>query len=152
VFVSAFRYHPKSILALRSNLGSITITFNLGSIRLPSQESNRKIQNIIIFLAGDKLLPTFSATFRSAVPSKKIDILFDKNMVMSNLPPVDKAYIIPKPLWPAPASPSPLNAFADIEVEQTFTLVIDNTRSPTVDFSNVTDVVLGLDYLSNIMS
>ena len=60
---------------------------------------------------------------------------------MSNLPPT-----INDPVPP----PLPLNALADVAADQPFKLSINKNQNSGVDFSEVTDVVLGVEYAADL--
>jgi len=50
-----------------------------------------------------------------------------------------------------PLLASPLNAFAEMNPEQAFTLAISKPANPGVDFHRVTDVVLAIQYEASLV-
>jgi hypothetical protein len=81
------------------------------------------------------------AQFSATQPATNVNIAFNKGIAMSNLPPT-----INDPVPP----PMPLNTLADFSVDQRFTLTIDKNQNPGVDFSGVSDVVLGVEYAADL--
>jgi len=51
---------------------------------------------------------------------------------------------------PSSSTPHPLNAFVNIQAEQIFTLAIKKSENPGTNFSEVTDVILGIEYNAQI--
>jgi len=142
VFISALKFQPKSIDELKSGASSVNINFDMSSVGIPKKESNHKIKNLIIFLTGDKAPDKVKASFKSVSPPISRNLLFENGIAISNVPPL--------PSDPSPRIPLPLNTFVDIRAQQILTLTIKKSENPGVDFSKVTDVILGLDYLADL--
>ena len=51
----------------------------------------------------------------------------------------------------SPPPPAELNQFIGSPVEQSWVLTIDKNLSPGIDFSKVTDVVLGIEYSADVV-
>jgi hypothetical protein len=66
-------------------------------------------------------------------------VVVERGVAFSNVPP-------PATDIPAPVTSSPLNVFARGAVDQAFTLTIDPGANAGVDFSSVSDILLGIDY------
>ena len=141
VFASAKRHQPQSLIALHSATVAVNIDFNMAAIGLPTQEFNRKVKNVVLFMIGETPL-TFAATLASA--ATKADASFVKSIAISNAPPLSNSQ--------SSAPLSPLNALVNEDVTQTFRLRIDKSTSPGVDFSKVSDVILGMEYSADLIN
>ena len=83
----------------------------------------------------------FSAKLLATSPAISAPVAFHQGFAISSLQPI--------PAMP-PLPPSSLNAFADIDPEQSFTLAVSKAANPGVDFRKVTDVVLAIEYESSL--
>lgn len=143
VLVSARRHDPSSLVALRGSASVVTIKFDMTSIGLPKEEKNRKVKNLLVLIPNEKLL-TFNAVFDSStIQPPQATLAIDRNVALSNAPPLsDSQSSLPL---------SPLNAFVDQDVDQTFQITIDKSNNPNVDFSTVSDVILGVEYSTDLI-
>ncbi len=139
VLLSGQKQDPEAIAALAGDAPAVEIEFDLTDAGLPSQESGRVITNIAILLPGahDSVAATLESDGGDVVA-----VQIEGGYAVSNAPPLTDDQ--------STAIPSPLNAFAGETVDQTFGLTIDKSENPTVDFSAVVDVVLGVQYTATI--
>jgi len=140
---AASKFLADGLAQLQSETSPVTMEFDVPSLGLPQKEANRKVKNILIILSNDEPL-TLSAIFGSSTPAQDIAIDIEENVAASNAPPLTDAQ--------SAAPPSPLNALVDLDADQTFTVTIDKVANPGVDFSKITDVILGLEYTANLTS
>ena len=102
---------------------------------------SRKIKNVAAFVVTPDEID-FKAEVLSAEPATSAQVTFKKGFAISTLQP-DSAL----PALPA----SPLNAFAEMNPEQAFTLAFSKPANPGVDFQRVTDVVLAIEYEASLV-
>jgi len=142
ILISAAQYQPAAVANLAGAAANVDVVFDLRLLRLlPRQEKSRKIKNMAAFVvAPDEI--DFTAKLLSADPATSVPVTFQKGFAISTLQP-DPA------LPPLPASP--LNAFAEMNPEQAFTLAISKPANPSVDFHRVTDVVLAIEYEASLV-
>jgi hypothetical protein len=142
ILVSAARYQPAAVTNLAGAAANVDVVFDLRGLRLlPRQEKSRKIKNVAAFVITQDEID-FVAKLLSADPATSVSVTFQKGFAISTLQP-DPA------LPPLPASP--LNAFAEMNPEQAFTLAISKPANPGVDFHRVTDVVLAIEYEASLV-
>jgi gas vesicle protein len=142
IFISSRKYQSKVIDEFRGSASSVDLIFNIQSIGLPKNETNRKIKNIVIFVSGTKVPDKIIASVNSNKPTINCSITFEKGIASSNVgPTIDD---------PSSSTPHPLNAFVNIQAEQIFTLAIKKSENPGTNFSEVTDVILGIEYNAQI--
>lgn len=142
LLVSAAQYQPAALTALAGVAANVDVVFDLRRLRLlPQQEKSRKIKNVAAFVVTSDEID-FTAKLLSADPATSVPVTFQKGFAISTLQP-DPA------LPPLPASP--LNAFAEMNPEQAFTLAISKPANPGVDFQHVTDVVLAIEYEASLV-
>lgn len=141
ILISAARYQPAAIVDLAGGAAKVDLVFDLRALRLlPRQEIARKIKNVATFVVSpDKV--DFTAKLTAASPATTATVAFKEGFALSTLQP--------DPGMP-PLPASPLNAFADLNPEQAFTLSIDKAVNPTAAFQRVTDVVLAIEYEAGI--
>jgi hypothetical protein len=139
VLISTMQHQPESIETLKSDASKVELTFDPTAIGLPQREQLGTIQNLVLFLVGGEPL-TFTASFSSTKMSDGVDISFERNIAISHAPPFDGS---------GPAS-GQLNTFVNQEVLQTFRLAINKGSAPGVDFSQVTDVIFGVEYQASL--
>ncbi|HEX9036507.1 MAG TPA: hypothetical protein VF808_05900 [Ktedonobacterales bacterium] len=141
-FLSARRLTPKSLDALRTGTATVvTFAFDARAAGLPRAERNRTVSNLMALAPGlDAARITASLQAGAGAPAP---VVFERGVALSNVPPVAS------PDFPAPVTPSPLNVFAGAVVDQTYTLTIDRAANPGVDFSDVRDILLGIDYAAD---
>lgn len=141
VLVSAAQYAPAAVADLVGAAPNVNVAYDLRRVKLPRQEKTRKIKNVaLMVITADEL--DFKAKFASVSPATSVPIEFKKAFVISSLQPDPSLPVLPA---------SPLNAFADQDPEQTFTLSITKASNPGVNFSRVTDVVLALEYEASLI-
>ncbi len=142
ILISAARYQGAAITRLAGAAATVDVVFDLASLKLlPRQEMSRKIKNVAAFVVtSDKI--DFTAKLSATTPATSASVSFKEGFAMSSLHP--------DPGLP-PLPVSPLNAFADMNPEQLFTLAISKPANPGVDFQRVTDVVLALEYEASLV-
>ena len=141
VLVSAKAYAAAGLAELQGEATSATVAFDLAAVGLPAQETSRKLKNLVLILIAPGSLD-FVAVFGSSSPMLDVTVAFEQGVAFSNAPPIADDQ--------SSAPPSPLNAFVDVEVAQTFNLAVLKTGSPGIDFSTVADVILGIDYEADL--
>jgi hypothetical protein len=141
ILISAAQYQPDAVKALAGAAPNVDVVFDVRRLRLlPRQEMSRKIKNVAVFVVTPDNLD-FTAKLHVANPATSAAVAFQQGFAISSLQP--------HPAMP-PLPPSPLNAFADINPEQAFTLAISKPANPGVDFRRVTDVVLAIEYEASL--
>lgn len=139
VFVSSAKYQPDALADLRGDAQSPTFELDLTSVGLPKAESSRKVKNLVVIVAAPVAL-TFTAAFGSD-KSPDIALEIEGGFAVSNGEPLSDAQ--------SSLPPEQLNAFIDTDVDQTFHLAIDKSTAG-LDFAEVVDVVLGVEYTADI--
>ena len=120
----------------------VNIPFNVNLAKLNKNESNRKVTNVMVGIATPEK-PAVNAKLAAAQPAAiNVNISMPQAIAVSNAAPFNGG--------PQPPAPSPLNAFVNAPVNQTFTLTIDKAAHPGVDFTQVKDVVLGIEYTASL--
>ncbi len=141
LLISAARYQPAAVTALAGAATNVDVVFDLRRLRLlPRQETSRKIKNFAAFVVTPDEID-FAAKLLSENPPTSVPVTFQKAFAISTLQP--------DPALP-PLAASPLNAFADMNPDQAFTLEINKTANPGVDFQRVTDIVLAIEYEASL--
>jgi hypothetical protein len=139
VLVSGLAHDAAGVAALLGDGAQAEITFNLKYAKLPSQESDRILTNIVILLTG---VPVAASASLDSDAGSPVPVQIEAGFAASNAPPLtDDESSVP---------PSPLNVFAGQPVDQVFRVTIDKTANPDVDFSGVVDVVLGIQYTAHV--
>jgi hypothetical protein len=142
LLVSAARYQPAAVADLAGAVANVDVIFDLRRLRLlPRQEKTRHIKNIAAYVVTPDEID-FTAKLLAANPATSASVSLQKGFAISTLQP-DPG------LPPLPASP--LNAFADMDPEQAFTLAISKPANPGVDFAHVSDVVLAIEYEASLI-
>ena len=141
IYVSAARYAPQGLLALQGSAAVANLDFPVAAIGLPLTETNRKVNNLTLFLTGGPPL-NVKAIFAGS-NTAKINVTFANSLTVSNAPPLSDS------LSTAPMSP--LNALVNADVAQTFRLQIQKSMNFGVDFSRITDAVLGIEYSADLI-
>jgi hypothetical protein len=142
VLISAKVHALAGLAELQGEATSATISFDLAAVGLPEHETNRQVKNLVLMLIAPGSLD-FTAVFGSSNPALDVTIAFEQGVAISNAPPITDDQ--------SSAPPSPLNAFVDVEVAQTFNLAVLKTGSPGIDFSTVADVILAIDYEATLV-
>ncbi len=141
IVVSGKQYQPDAIIDLAGAANVATIDFDMGALKLPAREANRKLKNVAVcFVSPAPLAAT--AQFSATQPAMDVAVAFKNGVAMSNIPPTVND-LVPLPL--------PLNVLADVAADQRFRLTIDKTQNPGIDFSGVTDVVLAVEYAADVL-
>ena len=142
LLVSAAQYQPAALADLVGAVANLDVVFDLRRLRLlPRQEKTRHIKNIAAYVVTPDEID-FTAKLLAANPATSVSVSFQKGFAISTLQP-DPG------LPPLPASS--LNAFADMDPEQAFTLAISKPANPGVDFEHVSDVVLAIEYEASLV-
>jgi len=114
------------------------LDFDLASVGLPALEKTRKLSNLFFVLVSSLGNSSVKAEAIVATPARTINLTLTCGVIYSNNPPITD------PLSTAPLSP--LNVLAGIDVNQMLSLQIDKTANAGIDFTKVSDVILGVDY------
>jgi len=142
ILISAARYQPAAVADLGGAAANVDVVFDVRALRLlPRQEMSRKIKNVAVFIVTPDELD-FTAKLVATAPATPVTVTFKQGFAISNL--------LPDPGLP-PLPVSPLNALAEMDPEQAFTLTISKPANPGVDFHRVTDVVLALEYEASLI-
>ena len=140
ILISGRHYDPRGFGDLVGAATEASIAFDVARTPLTSREKNRKLKNVAIFFTSMNALDV-AATFGSSQPNNTVAVKFNASIAMSSIPATSTD--------PVPA-PRPLNAFADVAADQRFTLYVSKDQNPLVDFSEVTDVVLAIEYEADL--
>jgi hypothetical protein len=138
LLLSAARLDPAGLANLQGPAGSSTITFPAGTLGLPQGESGRRVTNLAVMFVGVRG-PAFTASLKIA-PSARTTFVVKDGVHASDAPPF---------IRPPGTPPSPLNLFVGADVDQSFELRITPGTSG-VSFSDVKDVLLGIDYHADL--
>ena len=135
LMIPARGQNQAQITAFNGAAPAAVLKFDLTQLKLPKQESNRTIANLAV-VAVNGIPLNFSATLSSSSPVVNATVAVAENLVLSNAPPIVQTG---KP-------PSPLNVFIGQTMGQVLTLTIPKASNPGVDFSQLFDVILAVDY------
>jgi hypothetical protein len=141
VLISGARYQKAQVMSLAGGGAGADLVFDLPKLGLlPPGEKNRKITNIGVAVVSKHPLDV-AAKLKTTTPASTIAVSISQGLALSSLSP--------SPVIPAlPASP--LNALADKDPFQAFTVSITKAANPGVDFTGVADVVLALEYAADL--
>jgi hypothetical protein len=142
VMFSAYALAPQALGALQTQPGPIDIPFNLAATPWNPGETNRKITNVMVSLASPER-PQVNAKISAVQPAVvSANFTLHEGIAVSNAAPFDQGN--------PPPPPAPLNVLVHRPVDQTITLTIDTSAHPNVKFSQVVDVVLGIEYQADV--
>jgi len=142
VMFSAYALAPQALGALQTQPGQIDIPFNLAATPWNPGETNRKITNVMVSLASQER-PQVNAKISAVQPAAvSAHFTLHEGIAVSNAAPFDQGN--------PPPPPAPLNVLVHLPVDQTITLTIDTSAHPNVKFSQVVDVVLGIEYQADV--
>jgi hypothetical protein len=140
VLVSGAQYDPAGIAAVAGAAPTASVTYDVQRLRLPRLEKNRKVENIALLAIGPGSLD-FKAKIACAVPATSAGFDVQQDFAISSLQPDPALPVLP---------PSPLNVFAGADPNQPWTFTLDKGANPGIDFSSITDVVLGIEYSADV--
>lgn len=131
---SAHLFCPKALEKLNDvSIQAVNMSFDMNNIGLPDDGTNRIVQNMVV-VCGSKPALSFSATIATSGASQEISIengvFLSKNTYEENIDP----------------SLTLLENLIGEKAEQVFTLHIDKTKHPNVDFSTVNNILLSIEY------
>ncbi|MEU5884069.1 hypothetical protein [Spirillospora sp. NPDC047279] len=139
ILISAFKRGLEGLTDLRDGKPRAKLSFDLTALGLPPSEKNRVINNLAVLVCGaegtEPIKAKVSVTHPQAV---SIPVSMPNGVAFSNRPPITE----PQSTVP----PSPLNALGGITADQVVLVTIDRGDNDDVDFGNVRDVLLGVDY------
>jgi hypothetical protein len=141
VLVSAAHFAPAELESLQGGAQHVSVSFDMNAIGLPAAESDRTISNIVIIIAGSSR-PSGQAEVEGSVSVPAITVQFEDGIAASNAAPLVQEG--------SPIPPMPLNAFVGASVDQVFTVNIDKAHFPGVEFDEVRDLILGVEYRAQI--
>jgi hypothetical protein len=141
VFFSARAFAPAGLDALRdkTKLSPATVDFDVPAIgRLPRQESNRKLRNVVLMLPGEP--PDFVASFGGTKSTQtKVNVPFVGGLAHSTAAPFSKT------------PPSPLDVLVGMTVDTTFRLKVSKGIGVDEDaLAKIEDVLLGIEYSADL--
>ena len=141
VMFSAYALAPQALGALQTQLGQIDIPFNLAATPWNPGETNHKIANVMVGIASPER-PQVNAKIGAVQPAAvSAHFTLHEGIAVSNAAPFNQG---------KPPPPAPLNVLVHLPVDQTITLTIDTSAHPNVKFSQVVDVVLGIEYQADV--
>jgi hypothetical protein len=136
LLVSAKSMNPGAIAAFRKDGGQLTLNFDLAKLAHNPSEVARQTLNFTLVAIGVDDAP-FTATFSSDNPAQNEAIAFEKGVALSNAGALADGN---------GGVPLPLNAFVNLDVDQTFMLSMDAAANPGTDFTQLTEVLLLAEY------
>lgn len=136
LLVSAKAMNPGAIAKFSKNGGKLTLAFDLAKVARNTNETQRKTLNFMFAAVGVNDAP-FTSVFSSANPAQSKGIEFEKGIALSNAGALADGNA---------GVPLPLNAFVGLDVDQTFSLVIDADANAGSDFTKMTEVLLLVEY------
>jgi hypothetical protein len=139
ILISAFKLGLEGLEDLRDGKLHARLPFDLTTLSLPTWEKSRTINNLAVLVCGAEGTEPIQAEVAVTLPKDvAIPVSMPKGVAFSNRPPITEPQ--------STAPPSPLNALGGITADQAITVTIDRIDNTDVDFSNVRDVLLGVDY------
>jgi hypothetical protein len=142
---SARKFNPAGLAALRETGPNapnvVEMAFDPAQAGLSQREHNRTVKNLVLFFASETPL-TLQAAFGPQGASS-VTVPFTNGMALSSGPPWDNSQT------PQPATA--LNQFIGSPVEQSWALTVDKSAAPAIDFSRISDVVLGIEYSADLI-
>jgi hypothetical protein len=137
VFFSARAFASAGLDVLRDKMKlSATVDFDVPSIgRLPRQESNRKLRNVVLMLPGVSM--DFLGSFGGKSSPTKFNVPFVGGLAHSTAAPFTKT------------PPSPLDVLVGMPVDTTFRLKIQKGLDGDA-FAKAEDVLLGIEYSADL--
>jgi hypothetical protein len=136
LLVSAKAMNQGALAKFREDGGQVTLAFDLAKLAHNTNETQRKTLNFVLAAVGVDDAP-FSATFSSANPAQSEAITFEKSVALSNAGALAGGNA---------GVPLPLNTFVGLDVDQTFKLLIDADANAGTDFTNLSEVLLLVEY------
>ncbi|MFI0486181.1 hypothetical protein [Actinomadura sp. 9N215] len=139
VLVSAVKRGLEGFQDLRDGRPRARLHFDLTALGLPSSEQNRTIDNLAVLVCGARGTEPIEAKVSVTVPQNvTVPVSMPDGVAFSNRPPItDPESTVP---------PSPLNVLGGVTADQTITVTIDRIDNTDVDFGDVRDVLLAVDY------
>lgn len=137
ILLSARNIQPHALEELQQGAATMTFNFDLRTIGLPKNEIDRKLKNLIIFFLASKDESEVQATIKSTMLQNEVSFSFNQGLALSNTGPLQSNSVI-----------SALDQFVDQDATQEFEITVSVAENPSVDFSQVSDIVLGVEYLA----
>ena len=138
IVVSALNQGLSGLPDLVGTPSKTSISFDVTAIGLPPQEKGRTINNLAVLLIGLKSPSSVKATVTAATSSQSAAVTLTNGVAFSNAPPITDSG--------SSVALSPLNVFATVSADQTFSVEIDKTENSGVNFSTIRDALLYVDY------
>lgn len=136
VLVSASAMNPGVLDDFRRNGGLLSLNFDLAKATFNVNEAARTTLNIMLMAVGMKN-SSFAASLSATSPGASELVSFDKGVALSNAGLLADGN---------GGVPLPLNTFTAIDANQTFTLDIDADANVGVDFAELSEVMLLVEY------
>ncbi|GAA1712337.1 hypothetical protein GCM10009745_70640 [Kribbella yunnanensis] len=138
VVVSAAKHAPDAMAALRDpEISTVTLTFDLSQVGLPSAEANRQVTNAFVVLAGPG--DGIGSLEVTAAEDNATTVPLASGVALSNAGALANGQ---------PAQP--LNALVGASATQAFTVSLTKAGFAGTDLAKATDVVLGIEYTADL--
>jgi Tc toxin complex TcA C-terminal TcB-binding domain len=136
LLVSGNASNPGALTKFRAHGGKVTLAFDLAKAARNTNESARKTLNFVLIAVGaDDAV--FNSKFSSTIPASTSTITFEKGIALSNAGVLADGN---------GGVPLPLNAFTGLSTDQIFKLEIDTAIAPGINFKNLREVMLLVEY------
>jgi hypothetical protein len=140
VLLSAAVFDPGAVGDLQGPAANVTVNLPVHRLALPAQERNRKLTNVAVF-AVDPGRQTFRATLNAVDSGTSVPLVLVDGYAASTLSPDPGA---------PPLPPVALDVLAGETTDQAFRLTVDKASNLGVDFADMRDVVLALEYEADL--
>ena len=138
IMFSALRLKVAGLADLQGAASVARLDFDLSAAGLSAIEKTRTLNNLFFVLVSSLGTSTVNAKVIASTSGKTINVTLANGVVYSNNPPITD------PL--STVALSPLNVLGGIDAGQKLSLSIDKSANAGIDFSQVADVILGVDY------
>ena len=134
--VSAKKTNPGALAKFRKDGGQLKLSFDLKGLAKNPNETTRNTLNFVIAVigVGDAAV---AATFSSDNPVQSEAITFEKGAAFSNAGVLADGN---------GGVPLPLNTFVGLDVDQIFSLTIDADANAGIDFKDLSEVLMLVEY------
>ncbi len=136
LLISANANNPGALAHFRAHGGKVKLAFDVAKAARNSNETTRTTLNFVLIAVGAQD-PPFSAKFTSVTPPNTVAISFEKGVALSNAGVLSDGN---------GGVPLPLNGFVGLNADQVFTLEIDTAANPGIDFKNLREIMLLIEY------
>lgn len=137
VFISAAGQSPEVVADLHGKAPTTTVTFDMRRVPLPEAQRNRKVTNLVVFLAGGGSLSARATLATQA--TAPVEVQLEHGFAVSRAEPF---IVASQSNGDEPA----LNQFVGAEVAEAYSMTIDKRANAGTSFADVSDVVLGIEF------